>query len=313
MIRSPKILEPMNGEIARCRFVLSTVIRPATHRLRLENLIQRGHAAVICIAPQHTEDSPMARTRRSSTIIPAAANVPHARRSTRGAVPWWRRIAATTAALMCLLGVPTASVHAAGCTVDGQSTDDLPGQKDLNQFCNNGACGGGISYTWSFDDTDWNGNNTGDSCALYDTDNDGFANRVVCVTVEAGPAQQAGNPKCYTCNDDAPDRCNGSVLVACTSVCTLQAQVTDPFTGASGHESNKCNGPNCETKDTQTSCCITAGDTGGGFLLDTCSYPSQQPNSAPSDCIVNPPSCSTNADCGLTMQSEGAEFGCCDG
>src|SRR4030095_5733207 len=104
----------------------------------------------------------------------------------------------------------------------------------------------------------------------------------VAVPSDAGAVLQAGNPKCYTCLDDAPDRCNGSVLVACSSTCTLPTQVTDPFAGA-GHQSNKCNGPNCETKDTLASCCITAGDTAGGFLLDTCSYPSHQPNSAPSD------------------------------
>ena len=83
----------------------------------------------------------MDRARGSNPIIPAAENVTHPRRSAQGAAPWWRRISATTAVLMLLLGAPAAPVHAAGCTNDGQNADDLPGQKDLAQFCNNGACG----------------------------------------------------------------------------------------------------------------------------------------------------------------------------
>src|SRR5206468_3923759 len=35
----------------------------------------------------------------------------------------------------------------------------------------------------------------------------------------------------------------------------------------------------------------------GGELIDVCSYPSQSPNSNPSDCVITPPNCSTDADC----------------
>src|SRR5438093_6412616 len=46
------------------------------------------------------------------------------------------------------------------------------------------------------------------------------------------------------------------------------------------------------------SCCLTSSDIGaGGELIDVCSYPSQSPNSNPSDCVITPPNCSTDADC----------------
>src|SRR5439155_1422629 len=34
-----------------------------------------------------------------------------------------------------------------------------------------------------------------------------------------------------------------------------------------------------------------------GELIDVCSYPSQQPNSDPSDCVLTPSSCSSDTDC----------------
>jgi len=51
----------------------------------------------------------------------------------------------------------------------------------LNNFCQNPedatiSCTNGTILTWQWDDTGWSGNNTGDACALYDTDGDGFAN-----------------------------------------------------------------------------------------------------------------------------------------
>src|SRR5688500_2534772 len=79
---------------------------------------------------------------------------------------------------------PVAAQLPLGCVNDAQGRDDLPGQKDLNQTCNLGACSvGGRSVTWNFDDTSWTGGNTGDSCVLFDADGNGNADRAVCVTV----------------------------------------------------------------------------------------------------------------------------------
>jgi hypothetical protein len=155
--------------------------------------------------------------------------------------------------------------------------------------------------SWNFDDTRWTGNNTGDGCVLFDSnDADPFANYAVCVTVEGGPPAtiQAGSPKLYTCGNTRVDRCTGSVLLSgpYSTTCTVPAaQDTDPFGGA-----HTCNGADCTTKDTLTSCTIVTTDFGPGLTLeisDVCSYPSQQPNSDPSDCVFSPTTCMTDLDC----------------
>jgi hypothetical protein len=124
-------------------------------------------------------------------------------------------------------------VAAQVCTNDQQGFDDEPGQKDLTKFCSGPVCGVGNTYSWNFDDTNWSGNNTGDACVLFDTDGDGNANRVVCVTIVGGmvaPSQQAGSPRCYTCADDRPTRCTNATPTTCTSTCTVTPNSPDdPF------------------------------------------------------------------------------------
>jgi len=89
-------------------------------------------------------------------------------------------------ALLLLIAAPMG--YAQTCINDLQGPDDEPGQKDLQQFCEtfNQTCSanaGSRRFTWNFDDSDWNGGNTGDACALFDTDGDGFANFSLYVTV----------------------------------------------------------------------------------------------------------------------------------
>src|SRR5437660_9867756 len=51
-------------------------------------------------------------------------------------------------------------------------------------------------------------------------------------------------------------------------------------------------------RDSAVNFCFTTNDVGaGGELIDVCSTPSQSPNSNPSDCVISPPNCSTDADC----------------
>src|SRR5262245_41704542 len=204
---------------------------------------------------------------------------------------WRWRLRALTA-LAAVAAAASAAPARAQCFEDVDLNDDEPGQKDLSQFCLVGACGGGTTVNWSFDDTKWSGNNTGDACALFDTDNNGNADRAVCVTIIAPATMQANNPKCYTCGDDRPDRCTGAASVACGSTCSV-ASADDPFETAPSHTGNKCSESKncpagadcCRELDTETSCCLTGADSGGGVLIDVCSYPSQNPNSDPSDCI----------------------------
>jgi hypothetical protein len=204
-------------------------------------------------------------------------------------------------AVALVLAVLTIGQAHAACTSDVQGADDQPNQKDATQFCNNGACGGtSFSLGVSFDDRSWSGTNTSDGCLLFDTDGDGLANRAVCGSLGGlSGTLQAGSPTCYTCGDTRPDRCTSSVAVACTTTCT--ATVTaDPFSGDPNHVGNNaCGGSNCLTQDTTLTCCVSQGDRGGagGVLIDACSYPSQQPNSDPSDCVVTR-DCKTDGVCG---------------
>src|SRR5881396_676297 len=231
-----------------------------------------------------------------------------------------------------VLGLLAAAPVRAICINDGQGPDDQPGQKDVSGLCEPGpTCSTSsttLSLLWQFDDVSWTGSNTGDACALIDMNGDGMADRAICVTV-FGAAQMAGKcsnnqflgciknqdcpsggtcgfptnntgaPRCYTCANDRPTRCDNAQPVACTSMCSVGVGVgADPFNGSPTHTAQKCNGSNCVANDTAVNCCLTSTDIGtGGELIDVCSYPSQKPNSDPSDCVISPPNCSTDADC----------------
>src|SRR5919197_5109220 len=193
-------------------------------------------------------------------------------------------------ALAVALALVTAPVaRAQSCITDLQGADDEPGQKDLNQFCRAaGTCTGGFVVTYNFDDVQWTGSNTGDACVLFDTDNDGKANFVICATLTDGAS--GGPPSisattCYSCADTRPDRCTNPVQFSCTSSCTVTLG-SDPFASNVNHTSNKCKGDNCTANDSHVTCCLKTSDVGTGNLIDVCSYPSSNPNSDPSDCIV---------------------------
>ncbi len=178
--------------------------------------------------------------------------------------------------------IPVAQVSAAQiCTPDKQGVDDEPGQKDLTRMCkDNAGLPTSQQLVWNYDDTGWTGNNTGDACALYDTDNDGFANYSVCVTVTGTPATQAvSSPRIYSCDDNSVDKCFSATLQPLNgTTCSVSITATQPF--ATGD-----NSPN----DTTATCTVTSASVGGATaaLIDVCSYPSQQPNSDPSDCIIS--------------------------
>src|SRR5262249_1365311 len=210
--------------------------------------------------------------------------------------PRWRRAGALAIALAGWLALVATPVHAQQCTNDLQGADDEPGQKDLDQFCIVGSCGGSkTAITWNFDDTVWSGSNTGDGCALFDDNGDGNADRAVCVTIEGAAQMQANNPKCYTCGNTRPDRCTSSAPVACTTTCSV-VLASDPFTLDPNHTGNAAGTSRpwrtaarcCGTKDPKGACSLAPGAAGpGGVMIDVCSSPSQQPNSDPSDCTIN--------------------------
>ncbi len=167
------------------------------------------------------------------------------------------------------------------CTTDTEGLNDDPGQKDLTQMCRDLNSANPLSITWNWDEITMPGSNTADACSLFDTDNDGFANYSLCVTWGNGQVQSTVSPNLYSCDDSRVDRCGGrtSVTINGTTACSV-GNGAEPFLapGGSGH-------PN----DTKASCSIDLTDVGGATvanLLDVCSYPSDIPNSDPSDCVV---------------------------
>ncbi|MDP3974024.1 MAG: hypothetical protein Q8P92_04290 [Candidatus Daviesbacteria bacterium] len=168
-----------------------------------------------------------------------------------------------------------------GCNNDSAGANDEPGQKDLTKMCvDYSGLPSSVAMDWNWDDSSWPGNNTGDGCSLFDTDGDGLVNYSLCVTVGGNPASIL-TTTLYSCGDGKADRCTNPIAVLTPgpgTACTATLAIDDPFPAGSNY-------PN----DTKASCSIDLDDVGGvgmAELVDVCSYPSSQPNSDPSDCII---------------------------
>jgi hypothetical protein len=163
---------------------------------------------------------------------------------------------------------------------DENGADDQPGQKDLNSQAVAVPAPGDLWVSWKWDVTSLSGGNTGDACALFDTNQNSKVNFAICVTIQGNPAVQAPvSPRVYTCGDGKVDRCTSTYtqVTPINSACGTNTDATDPF-----HSGQK---------DTQAICHIDLADVGGSGtanLVNTCSYPSQQPTSDPSDCVLVP-------------------------
>lgn len=199
------------------------------------------------------------------------------------------------AVLLTVLGTPDVVLAAATpasaaltYTTDEGGANDAPGQRDLTRhgadYANAGN--GSITVSFSWDEVGWSGANTGDGCFLFSTDGDGNADYAVCVSAEGSPPQQvAGSPVMYRCGDDAADRCSQPAEVvpptaASVTACTVRRAASDPFAAGAG-----------SPQDTTADCTIDLDDvgrTGTALLVNTCSLPSGQPNSAPADCVLVP-------------------------
>lgn len=167
-------------------------------------------------------------------------------------------------------------------TADDQGANDEPGQKDLTAQASafDTVPDPDEFYTaWKWDDTSWSGKNTGDACSLFDNDANGLVDFAVCVTVGTSGATELST-RVYSCKDTRSDRCTGAVLEGTegsTNWCSV-ASATGQFGGT----------------DTQATCNISQIDSdlsgvsglGNATLLNSCSYPSQEPNSDPSDCVL---------------------------
>ena len=226
---------------------------------------------------------------------------PMSRLSTRRGVTARRKRRAVLALLALLLAVGGSLTFAGLASaapqtvIDQGGEDDLTGQKDLNSLTVDyglpGATSVGLSWNW--DDTATSGANTRDACSLFDTDNDGFANYAFCLTVNDDTT--VSTARLYSCDADSrADRCGGPTGdTSFTSTGTASVVAgSDPFKGSPTHQDgNDCDAnPACNSDDAVAVTSVQLADFGGATatLLNVCSYPSQEPNSDPSDCVFVP-------------------------
>lgn len=202
------------------------------------------------------------------------------------------RLASVCTALLLVsvqLFAPIAAlVPAAGasplCVIDTAGANDEPGQKDLTQLCVDYANKPtSIQTSWNWDELGTTGNNTMDACSLFDTNGDGNINYSVCVTTENTPATLQ-TVTTYSCGDAKFDRCTSQTTVISngSTTCIVGQQNTDPFNGTGNKQGD------AYPYDTVGTCTIDLSAVGGSSakLIDVCSYPSSEPNSDPSDCVI---------------------------
>jgi hypothetical protein len=198
------------------------------------------------------------------------------------------------AAFVLLIGATQASGAFGPTKTDEQGPNDVPGQKDLNsQAVDETGLPNTLLTRWNWDEITTSGANTLDACSLLDSDGDGFANFAVCATTQGQANNFASTTTLYSCGDTRVDRCASQIAVLPTtngSSCTTVLSNTDPYPGPAAKQKGAAY-PN----DTQATCTIQLADLAvGGVtindleLINTCSYPSQQPNSDPSDCVLIP-------------------------
>jgi len=187
----------------------------------------------------------------------------------------------STIITILLLVLVVGLVTAQGLTediIDADGPNDYPGQKDLTRLYMDytNYLAGSVDINWNWDESTLSGANTGDACALFDTDDDGFANHAVCVTWDNG--QTLVGYLVYTCDDTAALNCNvTSTLADPVTTCDVSLANDDPFPAGDDY-------PN----DAKASCTIELDEVGGtsAELIDVCSYPSSSLPSVASDCVT---------------------------
>ncbi len=181
---------------------------------------------------------------------------------------------------------------------DQQGANDQPGQKDLTQMGRDESDPYYYKLFWSWDETAaWTGSgNTGDACALFDSDGDGNINFAVCgqITNPGGNPnlvnQTALSTRPYSCNNTKSDRCPKAAALTFTPTDVLAGQfltlasgtsnlitATDPFPAGASN-------PNDSTLQVN----IRKGFLpANSVLVNVCSYPAG-PDSSAGDCILSP-------------------------
>ena len=184
-------------------------------------------------------------------------------------------------------------------TCDDAGPDDEPNQVDFNCMARADNVADQLGLQWSWDATSvWLGTGqTGDGCALLDTDSDGDANFAACVRIENNPETEAirqiggdGAVFLYSCGDAKDDRCTSQANLmedVGDTTCSI-ALVPNRLAG-----SGQANSQDDPENDVEATCAIDL--TLAGFegaervnLLNVCAFPSGEPNSNPFDCVVTP-------------------------
>lgn len=200
-----------------------------------------------------------------------------------------------------------------GFVLDDAGANDTPAQSDLNAFTRADNLPDTIGVKWIWDDVDsWTGSGqTGDACALFDTDNDSKANAAVCVRISnpngdptivsqlAFPA----SPLVYTCGDNKKDRCAQPATLQSSlggTVCEVEKIAGETFFSAGE-----------DGADVLAACVIPLAAIGASStpnLINVCSFPSGSPNSNPFDCVVTPGAGFLVIKKATTPQSSGLTF-----
>ena len=214
-----------------------------------------------------------------------------------------RMIVMATLAMLLSAGSASAAIPASFFTVvDQQGVNDVNAdQVDLTQMGRDDDDPLFYKLFWSWDSTSlWTGTGqTGDACALFDSDGDGNVNYAACARIEnpnADPTRATltpNSPLLFSCSDARDDRCSNpapQIVASGLTAGTIGSHGldhdgnlitdTDPFAPA-GSDS-----PNDVTVQVNISKLLL----NGGVLVNVCSYPSagNGGNNNPFDCIVNP-------------------------
>jgi hypothetical protein len=217
----------------------------------------------------------------------------------------WMLLATAVLALTALaIGITLASIPSSFFVVkDQQGANDVPAQSDLTQMGRDDTSDSTkYKLFWSWDSTDqWTGTGqTGDACALFDSDADGNINTVVCGQVNnpnADPSvvqQTTASPYFFSCGDKKNDRCTTPSPLSYSSGQILAGVLGSPSNRNGNLITNTdpfplvgSNTPNDSTLEVDIAKSLLPA---GSVLVNVCSYPSagNGGNNNPFDCITTP-------------------------
>jgi uncharacterized repeat protein (TIGR01451 family) len=186
--------------------------------------------------------------------------------------------------------------------VDSGGVNDENGgsQLELTQMGRDDTDASFYQLFWSWDATDFT-SQTGDACALFDSDGDGKVDYNVCAQVQNGSTsgtivQTNASPTAHSCDNKWTDRCGnpqdvtpGAGQLVAGPIEDLSntggnlVTATDPFAGQNG----AADSPNDSTIAAKISKSLLPS---GAQLVNVCDYESiaNGGNNNPNDCIVNP-------------------------